>query len=84
VRTAASGAKATLTINLTSAQKVRIYRKVGSRLTLLKTFSAKKGTNKYVTVYAKTYTFVVKDAKGKTIPPRLSASAYRLGLLLVR
>jgi hypothetical protein len=84
VRTAASGAKATLTINLTSAQKVRIYRKVGSKLTLLKQLTAKKGTNKYVTVYKKTYTFVVKDAKGKTIPPRLSASAYRLGLLLVR
>jgi hypothetical protein len=80
VRTAASGAKATLTINLLAAQKVKIYRKVGSKLTLLKQLTAKKGTNKYVTVYKKTYTFVVKDAKGKTIPPLLSSSAFRFGL----
>jgi hypothetical protein len=83
VRTAASGAKATLTINLLAAQKVKIYRKVGSKLTLLKTLAAKKGTNRFVTVYKKTYTFVVKDAKGKTIPPRLSSSAHRFGLLYV-
>ncbi|MEY3691496.1 MAG: hypothetical protein RJB57_1152 [Actinomycetota bacterium] len=84
VRTAASGAKATLTINLTSAQKVRIYRKVGSKLTLLKTLAAKKGTNKYVTVYRKTYSFVVKDAKGKTIPPRVSSRSRRFALVSLR
>ena len=80
VRTAASGAKATLTINLASAQTVKIYRKVGSKLTLLKSLAAKKGTNKYVTVYRTTYTFVVKDAKGKVIAPLLSSSAYKFGL----
>ena len=82
VRTAASGAKATLTINLAAAQTVKIYRKIGSKLTLLKSLAAKKGTNKYVTVYKKTYTFVVKDAKGKVIAPLLSSSsARRCGLL---
>ena len=80
VRTSASGAKATLTINLASAQTVKIYRKVGSKLTLLKSLAAKKGTNKYVTVYKTTYSFVVKDAKGKVIAPLLSSTAYRFGL----
>lgn len=81
VRTAASGAKATLTINLLTAQKIKVYRKEGSKLTLLKTISAKKGTNRFVTVYKKTYTYVVKDAKGKVIPPQLSSTARRFGLL---
>ena len=84
VRTSASGAKATLTINLLSAQKIKVYRKEGSKLTLLKTISGKKGTNRFVTVYKKTYTYVVKDAKGKVIPPQLSSSsAHRFGLLWV-
>jgi len=77
VRTAASGAKATLTINLTSAQKVKVYRKVGKKLTLIKTISGKKGTNRFVTVYKTTYSYVVKDAKGKVIPPQLSSAAHR-------
>lgn len=80
VRTAASGAKATLTINVATAQKVKVYRKVGSKLTLLKTISAKKGTNRFVTVYKKTYTYVVKDAKGKVIPRLLTSSAFKFGL----
>lgn len=80
VRTAASGAKATLTINLTSAQKVKVYRKVGSKITLIKTISGKKGANRFVTVYKKTYSYVVKDAKGKVIPPQLSSAAHRFGL----
>ena len=80
VCTAASGAKATLTINLASAQSVKIYRKVGSKLTLLKSLAAKKGTNKYVTVYKTMYTFVVKDAKDKVIAPLLSSSSYKFGL----
>jgi hypothetical protein len=63
---------------------VRIYRKVGSKLTLLKTLAAKKGTNKYVTVYRKTYSFVVKDAKGKTIPPRVSSRSRRFALVSLR
>lgn len=84
VRTAASGAKATLTINLTKAQKIKVYRKVGKKLTLLKTISAKKGSNRFVTVYKKTYTYVVRDAKGKVIPPLLSSSTvHRFGLLYV-
>lgn len=83
VRTSASGAKATLTINLLAAQKVRVYRKEGSKLTLLKTISAKKGTNSFVTVYRKTYSFVVKDAKGKVIPPRVSSTSRRFGLVIL-
>jgi len=73
VRTAASGAEATLTIN-------KVYRKVGKKLTLIKTISGKKGTNRFVTVYKKTYSYVVKDAKGKVIPPQLSSAAHRFGL----
>ena len=80
VRTAASGAKATLTINVAKAQKVKVYRKVGSKLTLIKTISAKKGTNRFVTVYKKTYTYVVRDAKGKVIPPLLTSSTFKFGL----
>ncbi|MEY4365597.1 MAG: hypothetical protein RLZZ305_941 [Actinomycetota bacterium] len=84
VRTTASGAKATLTINLVAKQTVKIYRKVGSKLTLLKTLAGKLGKNTYATSYKKTYSFVVKDAKGKVIPPQLSASAYAFGLILLR
>lgn len=80
VRTAASGAKATLTINVAKAQKVKVYRKVGKKLTLIKTISAKKGTNRFVTVYKKTYTYVVRDAKGKVIPPLLTSSTFKFGL----
>jgi hypothetical protein len=83
VRTAASGAKATLTINLLTKQTVKIYRKVGSKLTLLKTLAAKAGKNTYSTVFKKTYTFVVKDAKGKVIPPLLSSSAFKFGLRIL-
>ena len=84
VRTAASGAKATLTINLTTKQTVKIYRKVGGKLTLLKTVSAKAGKTTFVTLYRKTFSFVVKDAKGRVIPPRVSSSVFRLGLIEVR
>lgn len=80
VRTAASGAKATLTINVAKAQKVKVYRKVGKKLTLIKTISAKKGSNRFVTVYKKTYTYVVRDANGKVIPPLLTSSTFKFGL----
>lgn len=83
-RTTIKGAKATLTINLSAKQTVKIYRKVGRKLTLIKTLSAKAGKTTFVTLYRKTYSFVVKDAKGKVIPPRVSSSVFRLGLITVR
>ena len=84
VRTSASGARATLTINLLSKQTVSIYRRVGGKLTLLKKMSGKAGTNTFITVYKRTYSFVVKDSKGKVIPPRISSTSFRVGLLVLR
>lgn len=83
VRTSASGAKATITVNLLTKQTVKIYRKVGGKLTLLKTLAGKAGKNTFTTSYKKTYSFVVKDAKGKVIPPQLSSSAFTFGLVSV-
>jgi len=77
VRVSASGTKATITITLVAAQKVKVYRKVGGRLTLLKVVSGKKGSTQVLTTYRKTYSFVVKDAKGRQIPSRLSSTANR-------
>lgn len=61
------GSKATVTVTLTKKQRIKIYRKVGKRLTLLRTVSAKKGRNVVTTSYKKGWSFVVKDSKGKTI-----------------
>lgn len=67
VRTTVSGSRAVVNVTLTAKGTVSVYRKVGSRLTLIKRFAAKKGTNKVTTTYRKGYSFVVKDAKGRTI-----------------
>ena len=83
VRTVARGVKATITITLTKAQTVKVWRKVGNRSTLLKTIRAKAGKNTYITPYKKTYVFVVKDAKGKTIAPRVSSKNIRSGPLFL-
>ena len=56
VRLAARWVKATLTIQLASAQRLKIHRRVGSKFTVLKLLSARKRTIKYVTDYKKTYT----------------------------
>ena len=79
VRTSVSSAKATLTIQLATKQTVKVYRKVSGKLTLLKTLVGRVGKNTFVTSYKKTYSFVVKDARGKVIPPKLSASSYSIG-----
>ncbi len=61
------GSRATVTVTLTKRQKIKIYRKVGKRLSLLKTLSAKTGRNTFSTSHKRGWTYVVKDAKGKTI-----------------
>jgi hypothetical protein len=65
-----TGKKAKLTISLTKRQKVKIYRKVGRRLTLLRTMTGRAGTNSFTTSYKKGYSYVVKDSKGKTLPKK--------------
>jgi len=67
VRTTVSGSRAVVSVTLTAKGTVSVYRKVGSKLTLIKRFAAKKGINKVTTTYRKGYSFVVKDAKGRTI-----------------
>ena len=79
VRTVARGVRATITIHLSKSQTVKVYRKTGSRSILLKTIRAKSGDNAVVTDYKKTYVFVVKDSKGKVIPPRVSSRNIRSG-----
>jgi hypothetical protein len=67
VRTSISGSRAVVSVTLTAKGTVSVYRKVGSKLTLIKRFTAKKGVNKVTTTFRKGYSFIVKDARGKTI-----------------
>ena len=59
--------KSTLSITMTKRQTVKVYRKVGRKTVLLRTLSARKGKTTFTTSYKKSYSFIVKDAKGKTI-----------------
>ena len=61
------GAKVTLTVTVGTAQKVKVYKKVGAKLTLVKTLSAKVGANTVSTAHKKGTTYIVKDSKGKTL-----------------
>jgi hypothetical protein len=73
VKTTISGIKATITVTLTAKGTFTVYRKVGKKLTLVKKVSGKKGANKVTTSYLKGYSFVVKDAKGKTLAVRTTS-----------
>lgn len=73
VKTTIKGIKATITVTLIAKGTFTVYRKSGSKLVLVKKVSGKKGTNTVVTSYLKGYSFVVKDAKGKTIAVRATS-----------
>ena len=73
VKTTIKGVKATITVTLAAKGSFTVYRKVGKKLTVVKKVSGKKGTNTVVTSYLKGYSFVVKDAKGKTIAVRTTS-----------
>lgn len=74
VTTTIRGSRATLTITLGSKQTVRVFRKVGKKMTLLKTFSGKKGVNRFTTSYRKPWTFVVLGKNYVVIPPKVTSS----------
>lgn len=59
--------KCTITVTLGSAAKFKVYKKVGTKLTLVKSVSGKKGANSVVTLHKKGTSYVVKDASGKVI-----------------
>ena len=59
--------RATLTVSLSKAQTYKIYRKVGSRLTLLKTVKGKRGTARLVFPHRRGSSYVVKSARGTTL-----------------
>jgi len=46
-------------------------------LKLLKSMTGKKGSNKYITVFSKGYSFVVKDSKGKVISTQITSTSLR-------
>ena len=73
VKTTIKGIKATITVTLAAKGTFTVYRKSGSKLVLVKKVSGKKGANTVVTSYLKGYSFVVKDAKGKTIAVRTTS-----------
>ncbi|MFM8601185.1 MAG: hypothetical protein ACKODP_03780 [Actinomycetota bacterium] len=73
VKTTIKGIKATITVTLTAKGTFTVYRKVGTKLTVVKKVSGRKGTNTVVTGYLKGYSYVVKDAKGKTIAVRTTS-----------
>ena len=77
VRTTVSVTKATITVMLITGQKITIYRKVNGKLKLLKSMTGKKGSNKYITVFSKGYSFVVKDSKGKVISTQITSTSLR-------
>ena len=77
VRTTVNVTKATITVVLVTGQKITIYRKVNGKLTLLKSMTGKKGSNKYITVFNKGYSFVVKDSKGKVISTQITSTSLR-------
>ncbi len=75
VRTTVNVTKATITVMLVTGQKITIYRKVNGKLKLLKSMTGKKGSNKYITVFNKGYSFVVKDSKGKVISTQITSTS---------
>ena len=77
VRTTVNVTKATITVMLVAGQKITIYRKVKGKLKLLKSMTGKKGSNKYITVFNKGYSFVVKDSKGKVISTQITSTSLR-------
>ena len=77
VRTTVNVTKATITVMLVTGQKITIYRKVNGKLKLLKSMTGKKGSNKYITVFSKGYSFVVKDSKGKVISTQITSTSLR-------
>jgi hypothetical protein len=77
VRTTVNVTKATITVMLVAGQKITIYRKVNGKLKLLKSMTGKKGSNKYITVFNKGYSFVVKDSKGKVISTQITSTSLR-------
>ena len=77
VRTTISVTKATITVMLVKGQKITIYRKVKGKLKLLKSMTGKKGSNKFITVFNKGYSFVVKDSKGKVISTQITSTSLR-------
>ena len=77
VRTTVNVTKATITVMLIKGQKITIYRKVNGKLKLLKSMTGKKGSNKYITVFSKGYSFVVKDSKGKVISTQITSTSLR-------
>lgn len=77
VRTTVNVTKATITVVLVTGQKISIYRKVNGKLKLLKSMTGKKGSNKFITVFNKGYSFVVKDSKGKVISTQITSTSLR-------
>jgi len=77
VRTTISVTKATITVMLVKGQKITIYRKVKGKLKLLKSMTGKKGSNKFITVFNKGYSFVVEDSKGKVISTQITSTSLR-------
>lgn len=75
VKTTVQVTKATVNVVLIKGQKISIYRKVNGKLKLLKSMIGKKGSNKYITVFRKGYSFVVKDSKGKIISTKITAKS---------
>ncbi|NBU37195.1 MAG: hypothetical protein EBS32_02990, partial [Actinobacteria bacterium] len=59
--------KCTVTVTLGAAAKFKVYKKVGSKTTLVKSVSGKKGANSVVTPHTKGASYIVKDASGKVI-----------------
>ena len=84
VRISAAGAKATIKVQLVKKMTIKIYRKVGSKTTLIKTLAGRVGTNTFVTAYRKTYSFIVRDSRGNAIPRQLGSASFRLGGLTIR
>lgn len=79
VKTTIKGRRATVSITLDKAQTVKIYRKTGKKITLLKTLKARKGMNTFSTPYKASYSFLVRDARGKVITPLASSSSFTWG-----
>ena len=75
VRTTVNVTKATITVMLVKGQKITIYRKVNGKLKLLKSMTGKKGSNKFITVFNKGYSFVVKDSTGKAISTQITSTS---------
>lgn len=61
------GTKVTLTITLGAAQTVKVYKKVGTKQTLVKSLAGKVGANTVVTPHKKGATYIVKSASGTVL-----------------